>query len=811
MASVSGEVKVLYSAEDRATPVGRQVQGGLRQTGQVSDSVADQMRKQWQQVATVFKVAVAAAIAELARRLVSSFQAMVSATRQMGEQLAMFTRQSGMAVEQIERLKYAAAQEGTAFETLTKSFPILAKYSAYAAQGMETYAREFRKMGVQVTDGEGRLRSTYDILLDMSDYMSNSAVPAQEKMAVAMALLGRRGAELIPFLSLGRQGITALGDEYVRVGGLIGTESVAIIKAFGDQSTKVNASLDGMRASFTEGLLPALYALREWMVANMPTMRDQFADLGETVGRSIINLIQIAKWIQGIFEGVRVQLYVLLEGVAILSRQLNQLMVWLSFGDKFWKKMRDDAEAMRQYAAAKNRESSNSIQQVAKDLIALDRLLANLDQTRTQMIAAGSAKEQAALGEAVEVTEKAEKEKAKAVDTWARERERILEWLAGKEMELTYEGVELQRQRVIAEYKEQIKALFAKGDLITALRVQISLVRELEKIEVGEGAKRKKEALDEQKRLMAETYKEREEAARRMQELLREEETVTREILRLNKEQVETRREMYAEAWDMLMESTRYMEGEAGKFAGLFMTGVKGQMDAELGTDEYALQMEQLNEYYARRVEAIQQQTQVEVGLALEKHASEMELLQIMNQERSDIEAAYLARDLEATHLQQQQKLAGYQNTANKIFGILGGLVGFSDDANKALFIIEKAHAIASTIINTEKAVVMTLASLPYPANIAAAAQVRAMGYASAALIAATAVQELSRGTASPGAVAGGAGYTYETPEEARWEPEEDKMSRIININVYGSLVDHDAFAREIIPSLERAFDDGAH
>ncbi len=817
MASVSGEVKVLYSAEDRATPVGRQVQGGLRQTGQVSDSVADQMRKQWQQVATVFKVAVAAAIAELARRLVSSFQAMVNATRQMGEQLAMFTRQSGMAVEQIERLKYAAAQEGVEFETLAKSFPILSRRMLEAARGNETYAQQFRAIGVEVTDSAGRLRSTYDILLDMSDYMSNTAVPAQEKMAVAMALLGRRGAELIPFLQLGRQEIAGLGDEYVRVGGLIGRESVAIIKAFGDQSTKVNAALDGMRASFTEGLLPSLYALREWMVQNMPEMREQFAALGENVGRTVIHMMQFAKGLQAIFEAVRVVLYALLEGVATLSRQLNQLMVWLSLGkSQFWNSMRDDAEAMRQFAASRRRESQNNFLQIADDLEELNRLISGLGATREKMIAAGSAKEQAALGEAVETTEKTEKAKAKAVDTWVQEILRIREWIAGKEMELNYEGFELQRQQARAEYTAQAEALRAKGDWITALRVEVALFRELTKIDSAEEAERKKKEIEEQKRLMAEASKEREEAVRRMQDLLRQEETITAEILRLNKEQVNTQREKYQETWDMLMESTRYMEGETGKFAGLFMTGVKGQMDQAGGMDEYALDKEQLNDYYVRRIEAIKAQTQIEVGLAWERGESELEMLRYFEEEKTAIQSAYLARDLGEAHLQQQQKLNGYRNMVNITMGLLGGLASFTDKNNKVMFAMEKAVAIASTIINTNMAAAAALAPPPVGygpvLGIPMAAKIKLMGYMNAALIAATAIGQASQGAASGGgAVPGGAGYQYETPEEARWQPEEEKVSRTININVYGSIVDHDAFARELIPSLERAFDDGAH
>ena len=85
-----------------------------------------------------------------------------------------------------------------------------------------------------------------------------------------------------------------------------------------------------------------------------------------------------------------------------------------------------------------------------------------------------------------------------------------------------------------------------------------------------------------------------------------------------------------------------------------------------------------------------------------------------------------------------------------------------------------------------------------------------AWGKIMAAATAAMAIKQIAAGTATPGgAMQGGAGYEYTQPEAAQWE--EEKVSRTINVYVYGHIVDQDKFARELIPSLDKAFNDGVH
>jgi hypothetical protein len=242
--SVSGAaVQMLVSLKDDAS----------RQLNSVTQNV-EASAKRWRQAGMAMMgvgVAGAAALGIMVRKGVD-----------YGTMIDKMAKQTGMTAEEVQKLKYAAEQEHLSFETLTKSIPMLTKYMQYAADGMATYRREFDRMGITVTDNEGKLRSTYDVLVDMAGWMSSKGISDETKLATAMTLLGRRGAEMIPFLKLGKETIQKLSQEAVDLGAVMSGESVRAAKKFGDELMRVTAPLKTMAAELGISLLPAL---TEWI------------------------------------------------------------------------------------------------------------------------------------------------------------------------------------------------------------------------------------------------------------------------------------------------------------------------------------------------------------------------------------------------------------------------------------------------------------------------------------------------------------------------------------------------------------------
>jgi hypothetical protein len=125
--------------------------------------------------------------------------------------------------------------------------------------------------------------------------------------------------------------------------------------------------------------------------------------------------------------------------------------------------------------------------------------------------------------------------------------------------------------------------------------------------------------------------------------------------------------------------------------------------------------------------------------------------------ERFTDQQLQIAQDAEEERMQiivasEQQIQSVREGAANSAIGLLRALAGRSKTAAIALIAINRGLQIAQAIQNTAAAVTNALANVPYPANLAAAAQIKAIGAAQVALIAATGVVE-ARNTLSSGGI----------------------------------------------------------
>lgn len=302
------ELTAILSLKDKLSPQLKGIQGRLKVFG-------DEIKR----MAKVAFMALAAAVAAVSAALVK----MVRDTVAYGVQLDKVVKQTGVAAEDFSKLAYAAEQEHASVEALTKVLPILSKYMEYARQGQVTYTREFDKMGISVVNASGKLKSTYEILLEMSDYYS-TATNKTQALAIATTLLGRRGAELVPLLQLGRKGIEALGDEAEKLGIVMDSKTAAGMKVFDDNITKLKGTFRGIGIAITQELLPYLTVL-SGEIGNL-----DFGRIRDEVQGAIESLVGfgafMTKWglgIKYVFDGVRFAVANVVQGISGFMSKLK--------------------------------------------------------------------------------------------------------------------------------------------------------------------------------------------------------------------------------------------------------------------------------------------------------------------------------------------------------------------------------------------------------------------------------------------------------------------------------------------------------
>ena len=209
----------------------------------------------------------------------------------------------GLTVEDLSRMTYAAELSGVQIEGLEKAIKKLSVSLFDASQsGAGPAANAFRMLGISAVDAEGNVRPVIDVMGDLADRFSKMPGGA-EKTALAIRVFGKAGADMIPMLNEGRDGLQEMYDEAQRLGIVLDTETAASAEALGDELTRLNAAKDGVITKITTGMLPAL---RSMACALIKTSQDArtMAVIGQALGFTLRALVTVAVLVGGAFIGV---------------------------------------------------------------------------------------------------------------------------------------------------------------------------------------------------------------------------------------------------------------------------------------------------------------------------------------------------------------------------------------------------------------------------------------------------------------------------------------------------------------------------
>ena len=191
--------------------------------------------------------------------------AMVKSAIDTGDALDEMSQRVGVSVETLSVWKPAAEQSGVSGESFEKGLRKLSTTMLDAATGSQEAARNFAAVGVAFKNQDGTLRGTDQVLLDLAERFK--AMPdGAEKTALAVQLFGKAGAELIPFLNQGRDGINELSAEMQALGVQMSGETAAQAGEFNDALDKLKLASTSIGNQIIASLLPALNDMAGGMV-----------------------------------------------------------------------------------------------------------------------------------------------------------------------------------------------------------------------------------------------------------------------------------------------------------------------------------------------------------------------------------------------------------------------------------------------------------------------------------------------------------------------------------------------------------------
>ena len=228
---------------------------------------------------------------------------LVKSVADAGDRMDELATKTGVNVVSLQRLAYAASFSGIETEQLADAVTKLNKNQAAAVGGNATMVQWFQRAGISVQ--ELRTLKPEQVLERVSDAIAALPAESPKRAALALALLGKSGANMIPFLAEGGKRIREMGDEAERLGLVMDEAATKQAAEFNDQFDRVMGAVRGVAVTIGSALMPVLIPLlqqlREWIVANKGLVATRAQEWAKALGESLPQIINgVAQLIAGV-------------------------------------------------------------------------------------------------------------------------------------------------------------------------------------------------------------------------------------------------------------------------------------------------------------------------------------------------------------------------------------------------------------------------------------------------------------------------------------------------------------------------------
>lgn len=177
-----------------------------------------------------------------------------------GSALFDMSQRTGISVEALSELGFAAEQSGTDLETLETGIRKMQRSITDAAQGSTSAQEALSLLGLTVQQLSGLSpEDQFKLIADRIAQIKDPTVRA----AAAMELFGRSGTNLIPLLSGGAKGIEGLQEQARRLGLTMSTEDARAAEEFGDVLDALTKVVKRLFVAVGSALAPMLKEFAE--------------------------------------------------------------------------------------------------------------------------------------------------------------------------------------------------------------------------------------------------------------------------------------------------------------------------------------------------------------------------------------------------------------------------------------------------------------------------------------------------------------------------------------------------------------------
>lgn len=279
---------------------------------------------------TVAKMGIAAAAVAAVVEAVKKLQEITLESAAKVDDILAESAVTGLSTRTIQELKYAEELIDVSYGTISSSLTKLTRNMDAARDGNDKLGSAFQRLGVQITDSSGELRSAEAVFYDTIDALSQIDNQT-ERDAAAMELLGKSAQELNPLIQQGSRVLKEYAAEAEAAGYVMSEDELNALAAVDDAVQRVTKTYEAAKDELALDFAPASKGAMELfgkavqtgsdildksgLVENLGTILASLAD----IGGSVLDLIGSIPGLDQALGALKVTLGAVSQLVAVIA------------------------------------------------------------------------------------------------------------------------------------------------------------------------------------------------------------------------------------------------------------------------------------------------------------------------------------------------------------------------------------------------------------------------------------------------------------------------------------------------------------
>ena len=205
-------------------------------------------------------LALAGGFAAVAAAIVKAEKALISMTRETAsnaDDLLTLASVTGVTTDSVQELNYMADLTDVSLDRIKDSLKETTNKMQEAAAGTGDAYDAYQRLGVEITNADGSLRSAQDVFYDTIDALGEIKNQT-ERDALAMDLMSESAQELNPLIDLGGEKMRAYAQEAHDMGYVLDNDALKSLQGVDDAYSRLQKTQEGVKNQLAAEFAPYL-------------------------------------------------------------------------------------------------------------------------------------------------------------------------------------------------------------------------------------------------------------------------------------------------------------------------------------------------------------------------------------------------------------------------------------------------------------------------------------------------------------------------------------------------------------------------